>query len=254
LWSAIGVERVRQYNHKLARDAAELLRNVWGVSDRQPLISTKLQSSMALIPLPTAQGSDNVSENSTEAKYIQDRLHYEYNIEVPIKCIQDRLYVRISAHIYNEITDYQKLANAVLQIRNISKEPTSTTTMSSHQNEKKTVRERALNLRLLAPTFAVCQLKNKEDPLPSWARNLIDKRGTEQGSGYFVSLARTQDELSIVCPENSIPDSGRDDLRIESNWRCFKVEVCVFFCIVTKKSRRRNKTERNKIRDHSTLD
>ena len=30
-----------------------------------------------------------------------------------MKAIQDRLYVRISAHIYNETADYHVLANAV---------------------------------------------------------------------------------------------------------------------------------------------
>ena len=222
---------MRHYTHKLARDAAELLRNIWGVYDRQP-ISTELQSSMTIIPLPNVQGFHNVPENSTEAKYIQDRLHYEYNIEVPIKCIQSRLYVRISAHIYNEMADYQKLAVAVLQIRSVSTELPPSISLS-HQKQKKTVRERALNLRLLAPTFAVCQLKNKDDPLPLWIRSSIDKRGAEQASGYFVSLARTQDELSVVCPENEIPeiDSDRDGIRIESNWRCFKVEVCVCVCV-----------------------
>ena len=37
--------------------------------------------------------------------------------QVPVKCISSQLYVRISAHVYNTLEDYQKLADAVLKIR-----------------------------------------------------------------------------------------------------------------------------------------
>ena len=36
--------------------------------------------------------------------------------QVPIKCVQQKLYVRISAHIYNELAEYQLLADAILQL------------------------------------------------------------------------------------------------------------------------------------------
>lgn len=36
--------------------------------------------------------------------------------QVPIKCVQQKLYVRISAHIYNELADYEQLCNAVLKL------------------------------------------------------------------------------------------------------------------------------------------
>ena len=47
---------------------------------------------------------------------LQDMLHYQYHIEVPVKCIQGGLYVRISGHVYNELADYQKLADSVLDL------------------------------------------------------------------------------------------------------------------------------------------
>jgi selenocysteine lyase/cysteine desulfurase len=47
---------------------------------------------------------------------MQDLLHAQHSIEVPVKCIQNTLYVRISAHIYNTLQDYQKLAEAVQQL------------------------------------------------------------------------------------------------------------------------------------------
>ena len=37
--------------------------------------------------------------------------------QVPVKYISGQLYVRISAHVYNTLEDYQRLADAVLKIR-----------------------------------------------------------------------------------------------------------------------------------------
>jgi selenocysteine lyase/cysteine desulfurase len=34
-------------------------------------------------------------------------------VEVPVKLLHERVYVRISAHIYNTLDDYQGLATAV---------------------------------------------------------------------------------------------------------------------------------------------
>jgi hypothetical protein len=40
-----------------------------------------------------------------------------HSIEVPIKTIQGSLYVRISAHVYNKLQEYCKLAAAVQQMQ-----------------------------------------------------------------------------------------------------------------------------------------
>jgi hypothetical protein len=67
---------------------------------------------------------------------------------------------------------------------------------------------RSLNLELLAGTFAVCRLE-ADAPLPPWAT-----------SGGFVSLTRTDTELSVVCPEASVPPG----VRAEAGWRCLRVK------------------------------
>lgn len=36
--------------------------------------------------------------------------------QVPLKAIQGKLYVRISAHVYNELMEYQHLADAITQM------------------------------------------------------------------------------------------------------------------------------------------
>ncbi len=40
-----------------------------------------------------------------------------FTLQVPVKVQGGKLYVRISAHIYNTMSDYQRLADAINKIR-----------------------------------------------------------------------------------------------------------------------------------------
>jgi hypothetical protein len=64
-----------------------------------------------------------------------------------------------------------------------------------------------LQLSLLPQTLAICRLPS-EARLPTWAT---------QGAWYAV--ARTAEELSIVCEQGLAPD----EVRQEMNWRALKV-------------------------------
>lgn len=59
-----------------------------------------------------------------------------------------------------------------------------------------------LALFILPGTFAVCRLPSNA-PIPDWAR------------GEFVSIARTRDELSIVCAQENVPTQ----IQCERDWR-----------------------------------
>ena len=37
--------------------------------------------------------------------------------QVPLKAIQGKLYVRIAVHVYNEMSDYKRLADAINDIK-----------------------------------------------------------------------------------------------------------------------------------------
>jgi uncharacterized protein len=65
-----------------------------------------------------------------------------------------------------------------------------------------------LTLSVLPERFAVCRL-DSDDRIPEWAL-----------TGQFVSITRTEDELSLVLPEQRIPDGAKYD----SGWRCLKCE------------------------------
>ena len=65
-----------------------------------------------------------------------------------------------------------------------------------------------LTLSVFPQTFAICRL-HPDGVIPPWA--LI---------GDFVSLTRTREELSIVCPQENVPA----DAQAERGWLCLKVE------------------------------
>jgi uncharacterized protein len=57
-------------------------------------------------------------------------------------------------------------------------------------------------------SFAICRL-GPDEPIPP-----------RVASARFVAIARTDEELSIVCPEEAAPSGAR----IEPGWRCLRVE------------------------------
>ncbi|WP_370677188.1 ACT domain-containing protein [Pleomorphomonas sp. PLEO] len=65
-----------------------------------------------------------------------------------------------------------------------------------------------VKLRLLDGAYGVARL-GASDPIPAWA----------DGSG-FVSISRSDDELSIVCPRDRIPG----DAQADRGWSCFKLQ------------------------------
>jgi hypothetical protein len=73
-----------------------------------------------------------------------------------------------------------------------------------------------LALNLLTGNFAVCRLA-ADAPLPSWA-----------AGGPFVSITRTAEELSVVCPEEAVPEG----VPCERGWRCLRVAGTLDFALV----------------------
>ena len=68
-------------------------------------------SPMALVALPIPG-----EKTSGDAFRIQNQL-YEMKIEVPVKCINGKLYVRVSCHVYNQLEEFECLARAISNLR-----------------------------------------------------------------------------------------------------------------------------------------
>lgn len=125
-WRSQGVDETREYMHSLAQEAAELLYSRWGMCGhlaREREFPQHKRHAMRLVQLPTSRrlcGGVVVDEKgpkatSTDAKRVQDGLHYIHHIEVPVKCVDGKLYVRVSAHVYNCLDDFEKLAVAAVE-------------------------------------------------------------------------------------------------------------------------------------------
>ena len=70
-----------------------------------------------------------------------------------------------------------------------------------------------LTLSVLPSRYAICRLDPKE-AVPAWA-----------GEGEFLSITRTKDELSIVCPETNVPSN----VVCAGGWRVLRCEGPLHF-------------------------
>ena len=107
-WRNVGLERAISHNANLRREAVDMLAGRWHT---EPL--TDYGGPRALVRVPFPEG---VVMTSADGKALQDRLHFDYAIECPVKTVNGKLYVRISAAVYNEHDDYHRLAQAVEEI------------------------------------------------------------------------------------------------------------------------------------------
>ena len=90
-------------------------RHSW-LDERVVIVPVDLLSPMALVRLPDGLcGHAKEPKNSQDAKKIQDFL-FDQRIEVPIKCINGALFVRVSAHVYNEPRDFDHLGKTLANI------------------------------------------------------------------------------------------------------------------------------------------
>jgi len=103
-----GWPEVMRRNHELALRARDLLCNRLGIEHPAP---DDMLGSMAAVPLP--EGKPYVP--TLYGDPLQDALFYEHNIEVPIHPWprQPKRVLRVSAQLYNEIGEYEKLADAL---------------------------------------------------------------------------------------------------------------------------------------------
>ncbi|MCE2990031.1 MAG: aminotransferase class V-fold PLP-dependent enzyme [Nitrosomonadaceae bacterium] len=107
--NGLGLPRYRSHLKTQAADAARLIADAWQVQLGAPL---DWCPSMVTIPLPI----DEAASAEGVARW-RNRLLAEHRIEVPIHPLAGRLWVRISAQVYNELSDYEALARAALTLR-----------------------------------------------------------------------------------------------------------------------------------------
>jgi isopenicillin-N epimerase len=107
-----GEERVRAHNHALLREGLALLTDAWQVRAGVPDCMT---SSMTLVPLPS--GLPYATDEASRIR-LQKNLWDRFGIAVSLSFSHNgTIWLRFSAHIYNTLSDYEKLSRAILTLR-----------------------------------------------------------------------------------------------------------------------------------------
>jgi isopenicillin-N epimerase len=98
----LGGEAVLAHNKTLSEAACDLLVSCWGT---EAAASPRFRAAMASVRLPGGRGADRDA-----VRRITERLRSEDGIVVAVMALDGSLWIRVSAQIYNEISDYQRLA------------------------------------------------------------------------------------------------------------------------------------------------
>ena len=101
----LGYDAVRACNHDLAWRAAQRLTTRWGTSLE---IDESVVGSMVSVMAPASCGT-----TKPEASALRDRLLCDHNIEVQVHARAEHIWVRVSAQVYNDDEDIERLAAAV---------------------------------------------------------------------------------------------------------------------------------------------
>jgi isopenicillin-N epimerase len=99
---ALGPDAVRAHNAALARDAGAMLIEAW---DSEAAAIPEFRAAMVSVKLPGAAAGDRDA-----ARRLAARLKEQHGITAGVMVLDDGLWLRVSAQIYNEIGDYRRLA------------------------------------------------------------------------------------------------------------------------------------------------
>jgi len=102
---SIGADAARRYSHDLAWYAARTLTARWGTTLERDEASV---GSMVTLPAPAAHGA-----TSEDAVRLRDALLDEDRIEVQVHAGHGRIWLRVSAQVYNDRQDIERLGEAV---------------------------------------------------------------------------------------------------------------------------------------------
>jgi isopenicillin-N epimerase len=101
----LGSAALMARNHALAVDAATMLAARWGTVTGAP---PSMLGATATIRVPEA-----VTARFDDAQHLHDRLVDAHGIELPAYDADGHYWLRISAQVYNEAEEYDRLAEAV---------------------------------------------------------------------------------------------------------------------------------------------
>jgi isopenicillin-N epimerase len=144
---ALGPADVVKYNHGLVKQAVHVLTKAWGPGlavlgigadgSTAGMAAVQLPAGLS-VPAGTMAAAATEATGTTAAAAARGGscssqeplpytpagaaalnllLRHDHHIEVPVACMEGRLFVRISAQVYNRLGDYQRLAEVVSSMR-----------------------------------------------------------------------------------------------------------------------------------------
>jgi isopenicillin-N epimerase len=99
---ALGPAAVRSHNNALADQAGRMLAEAWG---SELSAAAEFRASMASVRLPNGRGGDRQA-----GRRLATRLTNEHGITLGVLTMEDGLWIRVSAQVYNELSDYEGIA------------------------------------------------------------------------------------------------------------------------------------------------
>ncbi len=105
---SFGWDALWRHNTELAAFAGKLLADALGC---EPALPPTAQGPMTLIPLP-----DGVVTDDAEARAFIERVSSELKVEVAANPFRGQGYLRLSAHAYNDESDYEVLAKGLPEL------------------------------------------------------------------------------------------------------------------------------------------
>ncbi len=100
-----GLPAMHAYMHDLAWNGAHLLADRWGT-----VLDTPRELLGAMV---TVMAPEHVGGTAADATLLRDRLLLDERIEVKVQAWRGRVHLRVSAQVYNELADFEQLADAV---------------------------------------------------------------------------------------------------------------------------------------------
>eukprot|EP00937_MAST-01D_sp_MAST-1D-sp2_P001798 g1798.t1 len=105
-----GVRAIAARNHALAQRGGALLARAWGT---EPLVGARHCTTMCVVRAPEGVYSP---AQPADPQALCHALRAR-GVEVPVFAFRDALYVRVSAQVYNELEEYERLAALMLELQ-----------------------------------------------------------------------------------------------------------------------------------------
>jgi isopenicillin-N epimerase len=108
----LGFAAARAYNHDLLWRGVRLLGERlarWAPDEEWlPIAPESMSGAMTAVRLPAVLGRD-----AAASRAVRDALLFEHSIEVQVIAWHERLWMRVSVQVYNELDDFDRLADAL---------------------------------------------------------------------------------------------------------------------------------------------